>query len=315
MPRLPQLAGPRSIALRATVGVAIVAAGAMTLAGCSTGATGEAPPETAKAAAPTATATASAQADGCSTAGSAPDAAGAWTDDFRGARGTAPTAAIWTPQTGAGGWGNAELQDYRAANAILDGKGHLAITEKAVETATGTTYTSARLTTSGKKTFTYGTLSASIKLPDGRGLDPSFWLLGSNIATAGWPATGEIDVVATPDSTSTSVHQIHGPSKTAAGKEVRAVEGVKHFVPLSRAFHTFSVTRTPSCIATSIDGEVVQRVTMTSAPADMRWVFTAPEDVLLSLAVGGSYAKTPDASTPASATMLVDSVKLVPATY
>ena len=51
-------------------------------------------------------------------------------DDFAGSPGSAPDPAKWRHQTGAGGWGNQELQTYTAdpANCHLDGHGHLVIT-------------------------------------------------------------------------------------------------------------------------------------------------------------------------------------------
>jgi len=32
-------------------------------------------------------------------------------------------------------------------------------------------------------------------LPEGRGLWPALWMLGSRITTVGWPACGEIDIM------------------------------------------------------------------------------------------------------------------------
>ncbi|MDR3287221.1 MAG: family 16 glycosylhydrolase [Prevotellaceae bacterium] len=62
-----------------------------------------------------------------------------------------------------------------------------------------TTITSGRVNTSGKYSFKYGKLEASIKLPTtANGLWPAFWMLGSNInsgASVGWPRCGEIDII------------------------------------------------------------------------------------------------------------------------
>ncbi|WP_129059470.1 glycoside hydrolase family 16 protein, partial [Chryseobacterium sp. CH1] len=56
-------------------------------------------------------------------------------------------------------------------------------------------YTSARLKTQGKQSFTYGRIEARIKIPVGQGLWPAFWLLGTNITTVGWPKCGETDIM------------------------------------------------------------------------------------------------------------------------
>ena len=46
-------------------------------------------------------------------------------------------------------------------------------------------YTSARLNTAGKKSWKYGKISARIKLPEGEGIWPAFWMLGTNIVENG----------------------------------------------------------------------------------------------------------------------------------
>ena len=118
-----------------------------------------------------------------------------WADDFDGSAGSQPDAAVWTAQTGSGGWGNDELQTYTADAAVLDGDGHLVIT--ATIGADGQA-TSGRITTQTKRSFGAGTVAARIRLPDGPGLLPAFWLLGDSVETIGWPAAGEVDVVETP---------------------------------------------------------------------------------------------------------------------
>ncbi|XVV14491.1 glycoside hydrolase family 16 protein [Actinoplanes sp. CA-131856] len=113
---------------------------------------------------------------------------------FSGAEGTAPDAAVWNRQTGAGGWGNGERQTYTSstANARVDGAGNLKITALRTD---GGGYTSARLNTQGKVTIAPGSyVEASITAPTGDAVWPAFWLLGANMPSAGWPACGELDI-------------------------------------------------------------------------------------------------------------------------
>jgi beta-glucanase (GH16 family) len=117
-------------------------------------------------------------------------------DEFDGPAGGRPDPARWSFELGGNGWGNNESQYYtdRPENAALDGAGHLVITARR-EAFGGRAYTSARLTTRGKRELTYGRVEARLQLPRGKGMWPAFWLLGANFSQAGWPACGEIDVM------------------------------------------------------------------------------------------------------------------------
>lgn len=53
-------------------------------------------------------------------------------------------------------------------------------------------YTSARINTNGKFEFSMGRVEMRAKLPQGRGIWPAFWTLGT---TGRWPACGEIDIM------------------------------------------------------------------------------------------------------------------------
>lgn len=53
-------------------------------------------------------------------------------------------------------------------------------------------YTSASVTTAGKKEFLYGRFEVCAKIPTGGGAWPAIWLLGSDME---WPSCGEIDVM------------------------------------------------------------------------------------------------------------------------
>ena len=111
-----------------------------------------------------------------------------WSDEFNGSIGP-----NWVFETGAGGWGNNELQYYRRENATIENNA-LVITAKR-ENFGGAAYTSARMKTQGLKTFKFGRLEARMKLPAFLGAWPAFWMLGANLPQVGWPASGEIDVM------------------------------------------------------------------------------------------------------------------------
>jgi beta-glucanase (GH16 family) len=234
-------------------------------------------------------------------------------DQFTGPAGSSPDSSVWTAAVGAGGWGNGEIQKYTASSAYLDGKSHLVIEARRTVAADGTSHwTSGRVTTQGKTSFTTGTLSARIQLPDGQGLLPAFWLMGDSVTSVGWPQCGEIDIVETPNSTLTSYSTIHGPGVQSPLAQEVAGTSVKHAVPLSAGFHVYSISRSPGHITTYIDGAVTGDVTRTTAPKQMAWVFDQPFHVIFSLAVGGSWPGNPNQSTPNVNKMVIDWVRYTP---
>jgi len=119
----------------------------------------------------------------------------AWNDEFA-SIGVDNTK--WVFETGGGGWGNNELEYYQPANATIasvDGTSGLVITAKQ-ENIGGSAYTSARLTTQGKASWSNGRIEARLKLPYGQGIWPAFWMLGTAISSGSpWPTCGEIDIM------------------------------------------------------------------------------------------------------------------------
>jgi beta-glucanase (GH16 family) len=56
-------------------------------------------------------------------------------------------------------------------------------------------YTAASLVTDKKVSFHYGRIEVRAKLPQGKGIWPAIWMMGTNHNTAGWPKCGEIDIM------------------------------------------------------------------------------------------------------------------------
>ena len=234
-----------------------------------------------------------------------------WSDEFRGAAGTGPDASKWSHETGGDGWGTHEREYYTAgiSNAALDGNGNLAITARA-DDASGhkcwygaCRYTSARLITAGHFTQLYGRISARIKLPEGKGLWPSFWALGDNIDTVGWPQSGELNVLDTYGDRLTEVSSgLHGPKYDAFATGSSAGDS------FADSFHTFSADWYPDHISFAVDGKIFS--TQYRARAGAGWVFNHPFFLLLNLAVGGNQPGSPDAGTTFPRQMLVDWVRV-----
>ena len=102
-----------------------------------------------------------------------------WSDEFDGA--TLDTRT-WVAETGGNGWGNNELQYYTARPKNLRVSDGFLVIEAHRERYENRDYTSARIKTAGLKERTYGRYEARIKIPQGQGIWPAFWMLGADIA-------------------------------------------------------------------------------------------------------------------------------------
>jgi beta-glucanase (GH16 family) len=233
-----------------------------------------------------------------------------WSDEFNQPDGSAPDTANWNYELGGDGWGNAELEDYtdRTNNVrIADGK---LVIEARREDYGGSQFTSGRLQTRGKRSWTYGKFVARIKIPRGQGLWPAFWMLGTNITAVGWPKCGEIDIMENIGREPDTVHgTIHGPGYSGdagIGGPVSLPGGAA----VADDFHLFAVECDTNRITWSLDGRDYFQVCPTNLPAGRRWVFNAPKFLLLNLAVGGRWPGNPDETTVFPQPMIVDYVRV-----
>ncbi|HYG97777.1 MAG TPA: glycoside hydrolase family 16 protein [Terriglobales bacterium] len=238
-----------------------------------------------------------------------------WSDEFNGPSGELPDASKWVIETGGRGWGNNELETYTARTQnVHQADGKLVITALK-EDFTGPdgiarNYTSARLKTAGKFSQTYGRFEARIKIPRGQGIWPAFWMLGEDIATAGWPACGEIDIMENVGFEPSKVHgTLHGPGYSGENPltDSYALPDGKRFAD---DFHIFAVEWEPEAIRFYVDDALYATQTPKDVPTGKRWVFNHPFFLLLNVAVGGNWPKYPDETTQFPQSMFVDYVRV-----
>jgi beta-glucanase (GH16 family) len=240
----------------------------------------------------------------------------AWSDEFEGPAGATVDPTRWTFDVGGGGFGNKELESYtdRPKNAHLSGDGSLVI-DVLRESHSGPDgipreFTSARLKTQGLFAQTYGRFEARMKLPQGQGIWPAFWMLGTDIASVGWPACGEIDIMENVGFEPGIAHAtIHGPGYSGA-KGLGAPFSLPAGQRLADAFHVFAVEWETNVLRFYVDGQLYVTRTPTSLPSGSRWVFDHPFFVLVNVAVGGEWPGSPDATTSFPQQMLVDYVRV-----
>jgi beta-glucanase (GH16 family) len=229
-----------------------------------------------------------------------------WADEFNG---NAVDPANWGYDLGGGGWGNHELETYDQASATVQ-NGELVIT--AQKNPNGT-YSSARLKTQGKKSWMYGKVAARLRLPKGQGLWPAFWMLGDSVTTAGWPASGEIDIMEMigggedrDDSTYGTLHwDASGHASTGTGRAEIPDPQI-----LADDYHVFEIEWDPANIIWKRDGVEFGRSSIDTKQWPTMTEFHAKFFIILNLAVGGDWPGNPDSSTVFPQTLSVDWVRV-----
>jgi beta-glucanase (GH16 family) len=224
-----------------------------------------------------------------------------WADEFN-TKGT-PDSTKWSYDIGTGdwGWGNNEKEYYtnRSQNASIE-KGVLKITALK-ENYNGSAYTSTRMLTRDRFSFTYGKVEVSAKLPTGVGTWPAIWMLGSNIKTAGWPNCGEIDIMehkgCEPNKIYTTLHYPKHFGDKADGDSIMIKDAYS-------TFHKYSTEWTATSIKFYVDDVQVK-----SYVNDEASPFHKNFHIILNVAMGGNFAGPLDPSIT-TASMEVDYVRV-----
>lgn len=242
-----------------------------------------------------------------------------WSDEFNG-KGP-PSSRSWSYHVGNGsvpgvdgfqGWGNAELQWYRPESCTRSG-GHLVIRadyDESPATIAGREWhvRSCRVTTQGKRAWTYGRIEARIAAPNAAGAWPAFWMMGTSsggTTTAGarppagafdsmasqWPSCGEIDVLEKRDYETAVVNNAFWDLRTGvfpwtAGQTAShaATTEIGDLSP----FRVYAVEWDAQSIRWFVDG--VQTHALDTTPETLE-EFRQPFYLILNLAVGGNFPR------------------------
>jgi beta-glucanase (GH16 family) len=249
-----------------------------------------------------------------------------WSDEFTNTTGSnaQPNPTYWGYDTGAGGWGNDELETYcqwgsttapcttATPNAYVDTSGYLHIS--AQQPSAGV-YTSARLKSEGLFSFQYGRIEFRAMVPEAQGFWPAAWLMGNNIASINWPACGEQDVMERVNAATNpdfNVGSIHGPGFTGSNL------GTTYNFPSGQTaaqWHTYGMIWSKGSVSYYVDDPSSPYVTYTPASISSftgsSWPFdNGPNFIIMNLAIGGQYPGPPNSSTPFPSDMLVDYVRI-----
>ena len=231
-----------------------------------------------------------------------------WSDEF-----DALDTTKWTFEigTGSSGWGNNEKEYYtdRSENAyVQDGILHIRANK---EDYKGSGYTSARMITKGKFSFTYGTVEARIALPTGKGIWPAFWMLGANIDQVSWPACGEIDIIEAVNSESVvygTNHWQYEGSHAEYGNNTNDFHGAKKALDITQ-FHTYKMTWDEKLIAMYVDDFKYHEISIENNAGGTD-AFHKPQFFLLNVAVAGNWPGFDVDDTQFPNEMLVDYIRV-----
>lgn len=228
-----------------------------------------------------------------------------WQDNFDA---SSLNLSDWTYEIGTGdnGWGNNELQYYTNTNTLMQ-DGHLVIAAKK-ESRNGSDYTSSRIVTLNKQSFQYGRIDIRAVLPEGQGIWPALWMLGSNFNSVGWPASGEIDIVemiggsGRENTVHGTVHWQNDGQHAQFGGENTLSSGT-----FNDEFHVFSIEWTASRITWFVDDQQFHTIDITPAQlSEFRNSFF----FIFNLAVGGNWPGSPNSTTNFPQYLIVDFVRV-----
>ncbi|MGH7950767.1 MAG: family 16 glycosylhydrolase [Limisphaerales bacterium] len=212
-----------------------------------------------------------------------------WSDEFNS---NSLDPKTWTFDIGGSGWGNNELEYYtsRPQNAYVSGGVLHIVAQK--ESYGGKDYTSARIKSEGLFSAQYGRFEWRAKLPAGGGFWPALWLLGTNIASIGWPDCGEIDVM-----------ENNGGNLGTVQGSLHSGSDETGYYPLPDGgsvtnFHTYTLEWATNSILWYVDGHLYELQTnWWDSAGNYPTPFNQPFFLIMNLAVGGNYVGNPGTNT------------------
>lgn len=208
-----------------------------------------------------------------------------WSDEFDG-----PTINTnnWKFDTGQNGWGNNELENYTNGDNAEIVDSNLVITARKVNenTAPGS-YTSSRLVSFGKQEFMYGRFEIRAKLPEGVGIWPAIWMLGSNYSSAGWPACGEIDIM---EYVGFEPNTVYSTAHTTAGSGANGSGSSMNLPTAEEDFHIYGLLWTEEKLVFYVDTpDNIVHTYNPSVKTEANWPFNQKAFFILNIAVGGNW--------------------------
>lgn len=226
-----------------------------------------------------------------------------WADEFNG-NGDVDRSR-WSYEVWRPGTVNNERQAYTDNRRENVRVGNGVLTIEARRDGYGGEFSSGRIKSQGKASFTYGRFEARIKLPQGgRGSWPAFWMMPDN-QSRGWPYCGEIDIM---EWVSYDPGLLHGTIHTGAYNHLKGTqkEGKTGINP--KEWNTYGIEWDQDKIVWTVNGKEYHRFTRHGG--DDQWPFNKPFHIILNFAVGGDWGAALGMDYDFPRQMLVDYVRV-----
>jgi beta-glucanase (GH16 family) len=209
-----------------------------------------------------------------------------WHDEFEGDDIDLTKWQFDVTRPGAGA-ANRELQYYtdnRRENARLE-SGQLVI-EARQDNFEGVEYSSARLKTLHRASWTYGRIEARVQVPSGRGTWAAFWMYADDMRRA-WPGAGELDILEHVGMEPNHITQIAHSTKYNWMNH-NAPGAVTTLQDPHLQFHVYSIEWFPDHIDWYIDSQLTA-TGVNDESGEEGWPYAKAFHILLNLAVGGAW--------------------------
>lgn len=147
-------------------------------------------------------------------------------------------------------------------------------------------YTAASLITLNRSDWKYGRIEVRAKIPQGKGIWPAIWTLGSNRSSLGWPRCGEIDIM---EFVGKQPDVIHANAHFAIDGKHSAMSGqIKTEKPFDD-FHIYAIEWFIDRIDFFFDDTKYHTYPIDNNGKGDDNCFRKPHYLLINLALGGSW--------------------------
>ena len=237
-----------------------------------------------------------------------------WHDEFDGDE---LDASSWAQEYHRPGWVNNELQTY-----VQDGENiFVEDGDLVIQPMTGTNdngrafYTSGRINTYHLHAFRYGRVEARIRVPEGQGFLPAFWMMSDDESYGTWPKSGEIDIMEILGSdTDTLYGTLHYGNPHMQNQGIYDLPSGD----FASEYHVFAIKWEPGEIRWYCDDVMYYSTSYWYSamdgqePNEYPAPFDQPFYIILNVAVGGNWPGDPSEDTPFDerAQMRVDYVRV-----